>query len=125
MSAFAACLPLPGLLMPAAFALHYRRLIAYEETALGGTFGSRYSAYAGTVPRLVPTLRSLRAFLAAWKTLAITPEGARHNALYALFVPGLLAAAATGSFPLAVAIGLPAVLDWAIIHTRIGIGRLS
>ncbi len=123
MCAFAACLPLTGALMPLLFYVHYVRLIVYEEGSLHRQFGEQYAAYAGSVPRLIPSLQSLLRFLRAGKDFRITPEGVRHNALYVLFVPGFALAAVTGEFLYAAVIGLPGVIDWGIIHTRIGIER--
>jgi S-adenosylmethionine-diacylglycerol 3-amino-3-carboxypropyl transferase len=50
----------------------------------------------------------------------INADGLRHNALYTLFVPGFIAAAVTDNLLLALLIGFPGVIDWAVVHTRIG-----
>ena len=121
MAAFAICLPPVGLLLPALMALHYARLIRYEEDALRKSFGASYDTYATGVPRLVPTLGSLGSIPRALREFEVSRDGVRHNALYLLFIPGLLVATWTGVFFHAVVIGLPAVLDWAIRHTVKGL----
>jgi len=127
MCAFSLCLSPAGLFMPLLFLLHYTRLITYEEKALG--FHVAYQGYAASVPRLFPSFRSLLpstgappgALHGALSGFRLSTEGIRHNALYILFIPGFVTAAWTGEFIYAACIGLPGVLDWAIIHTRIGI----
>jgi protein-S-isoprenylcysteine O-methyltransferase Ste14 len=119
--AFALCLPSAGLAMPLLFYLHYRRLIAFEERSLGAGFHQSYEAYREAVPRLVPNRRSFVAFARAIAGFRLSREGIRHNALYILFIPGFLAAAWNNDFLPAVVIGVPGVLDWAVIHTRIGV----
>jgi len=116
----ATCLPVIGMLIPVLFYLHYLSIIRYEEVSLHERFGRMYAQYLADVPRLIPTARSLRNVPAAFKEFGITPEGARHNALFVLFVPGFLLAAVTHEFLVAVVVGLPAVFDWAIVHTKIG-----
>jgi len=123
MCAFALCLPPAGLLIPVLFRVHYARLIRYEEAALCSGFRRPFSEYEARTPRLLPSLRSLGQMGRALGEFRLTREGIRHNALYLLFVPGFLAAAWTGEFTVAVAIGLPAVADWAIVHTKLGIRR--
>jgi protein-S-isoprenylcysteine O-methyltransferase Ste14 len=118
---FALCLPPAGLAMPILFYCHYMRLISFEEKSLGAGFQGRYEAYREAVPRLLPNHASLRAFARAATGFQLSREGIRHNALYVLFVPGFLAAAWLDDFLPAVVIGVPGVLDWAIIHTRIGV----
>ncbi|HPW17840.1 MAG TPA: DUF3419 family protein [Candidatus Aminicenantes bacterium] len=118
---FALCLPPVGLLLPVLLSLHYTQLIGYEEISLREEFGPAYAAYEGRVPRLIPRLGSGKALKAALAEITITPDGLRHNALYLLFIPGFILAAATGRLVWAVAAGLPAVVDWAVVHTKIGI----
>ena len=105
-----------GVLLPALLYLHYRSLIAHEEDALRRSFGAGYASYLETAASLARLPRALR-------ELEISRDGVRHNALYVLFLPGLAVAAATGSFWHALAIGLPGTLDWAVVHTRIGLPR--
>ena len=119
--AFALCLPPAGLAMPLLFYLHYVRLISYEEISLGDGFRERYEAYRDAVPRLLPTRVSLRTLARAASGFRLSREGIRHNALYILFIPGFLAAAWQNDFLPALLIGVPGVLDWAVIHTRIGV----
>jgi len=118
---FTLCLPPVGLLLPALLFLHYTQLIGYEEISLRREFGPAYAAYEARVPRLIPRLAGLRSFGLALAEITITRDGLRHNALYLLFIPGFVLAAATGRLVWALAVGLPAVVDWAIVHTRIGI----
>lgn len=119
--AFTFCLPPAGLAMPVLFYLHYTRLIFFEERSLEAGRQQRYEAYRNAVPRLVPNRGSFAAFPRAVAGFRLSREGIRHNALYALFIPGFLAAAWYDDFLPAVVIGIPGVLDWAIIHTRIGV----
>jgi protein-S-isoprenylcysteine O-methyltransferase Ste14 len=123
LGAFALCLPLVGLIMPVLFAVHYNRLILFEEESLGREFGRAFSEYRSRTPRLTPTIRSLWQCRAAISDFAITREGVRHNALFLLFVPGFVVAAMTHEFTHALIIGIPGVVDWAIIHTKIGMKR--
>ena len=118
---FALCLPPIGLLLPVLLFLHYTQLIGYEERSLRREFGRDYEIYRGRVPRLLPGFGTLKSLGAALKEIAVTRDGIRHNALYLLFIPGFLLAAATGKFVWAVAVGLPAVVDWAVVHTKIGV----
>jgi S-adenosylmethionine-diacylglycerol 3-amino-3-carboxypropyl transferase len=118
---FALCLPPVGVVLPATLLLHYTRLIRYEERALAQQFDARYRAYTAEVPPLFPDLRAVRRLRAAVVDLVLTWDGVRHNAPYVLFVPGFVLAALTGSLGLAVLVGLPAVLDWAVVHTRKGV----
>jgi protein-S-isoprenylcysteine O-methyltransferase Ste14 len=121
--AFSLCLPPAGLLMPLLFWIHYERLISYEELSLGAEFRERFAAYAASTPRLFPSVTSFGRLPCAIREFRLSTEGIRHNGLYALFVPGFVAAAWTGEFLFAAAIGLPAVADWAIVHTRLGVQR--
>jgi protein-S-isoprenylcysteine O-methyltransferase Ste14 len=121
MCAFSLCLPPVALLMPVLFWIHYERLIRYEELSLASGFRERFAAYAASTPRLFPSLKSLGRLPGAIREFRLSAEGIRHNALYLLFVPGFIAAAWTGDFLLAAGIGLPAVADWAVVHTKIGV----
>ncbi len=114
-----------GLVLPVLFVLHYRQLIAHEETALRSRFGARYDAYRASAPRLLPTPASLARATAALREFELTRDGVRHNALYVLFLPGLVLASITGVFWHALVIGLPGAFDWAVVHTRIGFPRRS
>jgi protein-S-isoprenylcysteine O-methyltransferase Ste14 len=118
---FALCLPPAGIMMPVLFLLHYLRLIRYEERSLKAGFGSDYEHFTRTVPRIFPNLTSLKALPHSLTEFHITPEAFRHNALYVLFVPGFIVASLRGDFSYAALIGLPGVVDWAIVHTRIGV----
>jgi protein-S-isoprenylcysteine O-methyltransferase Ste14 len=119
--AFAFCLPPIGLLMPVLFWIHYARLIHYEEASLEEGFRESFAAYAESTPRMLPNGASLKRLPLALREFRLSSEGIRHNALYALFIPGFLAAAWTGSFTVAAAIGIPGVIDWAIVHTKLGV----
>lgn len=124
----ACCLPWPALVMPLAFAAHYASITRYEEALLRARHGAPYDAFLAEVPRLLPTLRSLRQWPWARREFHLTREGIRHNALWALLVPGMLVASRTGRFSDALFLGAPAVLDWALVHTRLGVrhdGRIS
>jgi len=118
---FALCLPPIGLLLPVLLFLHYTQLIGYEEISLRKEFGRDYAIYQSRVPRLLPGFSSLKRLGASLKEVTVTRDGIRHNALYLLFIPGFVLAAATGKLVWAVAVGLPAVVDWAIVHTKIGV----
>ena len=119
----ATCLPWPGLAMPVLFYFHYLSIIRYEEASLEGRFGQPYQAYLAEVPRLLPTPRTLLQWPQARREFHLTPGGVRHNALWVLLVPGMLVAAVTLDFSDALLIGLAAVVDWAVIHTIIGLHR--
>ena len=121
----AACLPVIGMLLPVLFCMHYLSIIRYEEVSLRARFGHEYEEYVARVPRLMPGARSVRNIPASLKEFKITRAGARHNALFVLFVPGLLLAAVSHEFLIAVIVGIPAVIDWAVVHTRIGAKRSS
>ncbi|MEP0822691.1 MAG: DUF3419 family protein [Ignavibacterium sp.] len=122
MTAFALCLPPPGLLLPLLFFFHYNRLARFEEQSLERAFGEEYKEYRRSTPRLLPSA-TLQGFMGGLKEFRVTWDGFRNNALYLLFIPGLLVAAWTGEFSHAVLIGFPAVIEWAWVHTRKGIGH--
>ena len=118
---FALCLPPIGLLLPVLLFLHYTQLIDYEELSLRKEFGPDYAIYQDRVPRLLPGRGFWKRTKVAFQDLRITYDGLRHNALYLLFIPGFVLAAIKGRLIWAVAVGLPAVVDWAIVHTKIGV----
>jgi S-adenosylmethionine-diacylglycerol 3-amino-3-carboxypropyl transferase len=119
------CLRPVGLLIPVLICLHYYQLIAYEEERLISKFGRTYGEYVRTVPSLFPGIKQIKRLFKAPVNFDLTYDGFRHNAQYILFVPGLIVAAHTGKFIHAVLIGLPAVIDWAVIHTIIGVSKES
>lgn|GEM_PF-577536 len=114
---FALCLKPIGFLLPALLYVHYIQLVSHEERALEAQFGKAYSEYARPIPRFLPDLRSFRQLGQAFREFDITADGFRHNALYLLFVPGFVAAAGTRELWPALVVGLPAVVDWAVVHT--------
>jgi S-adenosylmethionine-diacylglycerol 3-amino-3-carboxypropyl transferase len=115
------CLRPIGLLIPVLICLHYYQLIKYEEEKLIARFGQTYEEYIHSVPALVPGVRQLKNLFIIPLNFIINFDGFRHNAQYVLFIPGLIIAAYTGKFIHAILIGLPAVIDWAVIHTIIGV----
>jgi S-adenosylmethionine-diacylglycerol 3-amino-3-carboxypropyl transferase len=119
------CLRPVGLLIPVLIWVHYYQLINYEEERLISKFGSTYAGYIRTVPSLFPGIKQFKLLFKAPLNFNLTFDGFRHNAQYILFIPGLIAASQTGKFIHAVLIGLPAVIDWAVIHTIIGVSRES
>ena len=118
---FVLCLRPVGLLWPLLLYLHYTRLVKYEEESLGDSFDAGFQAYLASAPSFIPDRRSIRQLGPALREFYINADGARHNALFLLFVPGFITAAVTGSLLHAVLIGLPAVVDWAVVHTRKGL----
>ena len=123
MCGFALCLPPPGVLLPLLIYFHYLQLVKYEEVSLAAEFGQEYIDYAGRVPRLLLGPRSLRKVSDSLGEFQINQDGVRHNALYVLFAVGFIVAAFTQEFFHAVAIGLPAVYDWAVLHTKKGLPK--
>jgi S-adenosylmethionine-diacylglycerol 3-amino-3-carboxypropyl transferase len=121
MSAFGLCLPPTGVLLSFLMYAHYSRLVRYEEISLEAEFGPEFSGYAREVPRLIPNLSSARNIPAAFREFQISTDGVRHNALYVLFVAGLVVASFTQQFFHAAIIGLPALYDWAVLHTKKGL----
>jgi len=119
-SGFTLCLPPVGLTLPLLLYAHYSQLISYEEKTLGGIRGREYEEYRRRVPRLIPDLRRFPEWRPAFREVVFTRDGIRHNGLYLSFIPGFVVAALTGRLLWAVAIGLPAVLDWYIVHTKVG-----
>ncbi|MCX6233778.1 MAG: DUF3419 family protein [Bacteroidetes bacterium] len=121
---FALCLSPVGLAMPALLYLHYNQLITYEEKNLEHQFGDAFREYKKATPRFLPNIRSILRLIADMKSFRINSDGFRHNALYLLFIPGFILAAIMGNLFYAMVIGLPAVFDWAVIHTWIGLKPL-
>lgn len=120
---FSLFLPPIGIIMPVLFYIHYVRLIAYEEDSLLKKYKNDYIDYINNVPRLLPGLKSLARFITEFKKFDINYDGFRHNAMYILFIPGFIAAVYGDSFIYAILIGLPGVIDWAVIHTEIGVEK--
>ncbi len=123
--AFAFCLKPVGLLLPVLIYIHYTQLVIYEEQSLKQQFGERFQEFKRTTPRFIPNFSSMRRFISQVKDLSINFDGFRHNALYLLFIPGFVVTAFSGPLIYAVIIGLPAVIDWAVIHTFIGLSPPS
>ena len=118
---FALCFPPVGLALPVLLFLHYTQLIGYEEQSLEAQFGEAFAAYKKQTPRFIPGIRSIRRLPAALSAFRINRDGLRHNAQYVLLIPGFIVSAFTGNLLHAIFIGIPGVLDWAIVHTRIGL----
>lgn len=123
MCVFVLFMPFTGILLPVLFYLHYRQLIIYEEKSFIKITARNYDEYLKKVPCLIPTPESFLSFIKSRSKLIINPDGFRHNALYILFIPGFIAGYFTGSFLWSVLIGLPGVIDWAIVHTKIGLPK--
>ena len=124
-TALSFCLKPIGLLIPILICLHYYQLIKYEEEKLITRFGKTFEEYMNSVPGLIPGVRELKNLFTIPLNFTINFDGFRHNAQYILFIPGLIVAAYTGKFIHAILIGLPAVIDWAVIHTIIGVSANS
>lgn len=118
---FALCLKSIGLALPILLYFHYTQLVKYEEQSLKENFGEPFQKYLSNVPRFFPKLSSPYQFRKALKDFHINFDGFRHNGLYFLFIAGFIVAAFTNSLAFAIIIGLPAVIDWAIVHTCKGI----
>ena len=118
---FVFCLPPIGLALPVLLYLHYLQLIAYEEKNLQAQFKEAFVAYKQQTPRFLPNLRSFTALRGELRYFFINRDGFRHNAQYLLLIPGFGVSAFTGNLLHAILIGLPGILDWAIVHTRIGL----
>ena len=121
---FALCLSPIGFAMPVLLYLHYNQLITYEEKNLEQQFGNSFREYKESTPRLIPGFHNIFKFIPVIKNFHINRDGFRHNALYLLFIPGFILSAITGNLFHAMVIGLPAVFDWAVIHTWIGLKPL-
>lgn len=122
-SGFALCLPFIGVLLPVLLYLHYTQLIRYEEISLEKQFKQKYTDYKTRVPRLIPNHRSLGSVKAVFKEFEINRDGFRHNAVYLLLITGFIVASFTHELLHAILIGLPAIIDWAVIHTIIGTAK--
>lgn len=109
-----------GLLLPILLFLHYTQLIQYEEVSLERNFPKAFNKYKKEVPQLLPSPRDLKAALTAFKEFSANRDGLRHNGVYLLLIPGFITASFTHNILHAIVIGLPGVIDWAIIHTKIG-----
>jgi len=120
-SALSVCLRPIGLVIPVLIFLHYTQLIKYEEEKLKKEFGKTYEEFISSTPSLLPGFSQLKKLFATPLNFEINYDGFRHNAQYILFIPGLVVSAITGKFIYAILIGLPAVIDWALIHTIIGL----
>ena len=124
-TALSLCLRPIGLFIPVLIYIHYYQLIKYEEEKLTSEFGKTYSDYIHSVPGICPGIRQIREMFSIPMNFKLNFDGFRHNAQYILFIPGLIIASCTGNFLLAILIGLPAVIDWAVIHTIIGVSKES
>jgi S-adenosylmethionine-diacylglycerol 3-amino-3-carboxypropyl transferase len=120
-SSLSLCLTPIGLAIPLLIRLHYYQLIKYEEEKLLTVFGHTYEKFMNSVPCLFPGIKEIKKLFSTSLNFRLNFDGIRHNAQYVLFIPGLICASFSGEFILAVLIGLPAVIDWAVIHTIIGI----
>jgi len=118
---FTLCLKPIGLLLPILIYIHYSQLVAYEEKSLASQFNEQFVNYKSITPRFVPSPDSIYRFFKCNNGFNINFDGFRHNALFLLFIPGFVVSAITGSLYHAILIGIPAVLDWAVIHTVIGL----
>jgi S-adenosylmethionine-diacylglycerol 3-amino-3-carboxypropyl transferase len=124
-TALSLCLKPIGLLIPVMIRIHYYQLIKYEEDTLISKYGKTYQEYRKSVPAIIPGFRQLSNLMNSLPDFKINYDGFRHNAQYILFIPGLLVAAYTGKFIHALIIAFPAVIDWAVIHTIIGVSKES
>ena len=122
-SALSVCLKPVGFLIPVLIWVHYYQLIKYEEEKLVTRFGRTYSDYILSVPGLNPGIKQIISFFNLPQDFSINYDGFRHNAQYILFIPGLIFASFTGKFIYAILIGLPAVIDWAVIHIIKGVSK--
>jgi len=122
-TALSFCLRPIGLLIPLLIYLHYYQLIKYEEEKLKTEFGNTYEKYISSTPAIFPGVRQIKKLFITPLNFYINFDGFRHNAQYILFIPGLIVAAYTGKFIHAILIGLPAIVDWAVVHTIIGLSK--
>jgi S-adenosylmethionine-diacylglycerol 3-amino-3-carboxypropyl transferase len=122
-TALSFCLRPIGLLIPFLIYLHYYQLIKYEEEKLKTEFGGTYEEYIRYTPAIFPSVRQIKKLSKTPLNFYINFDGFRHNAQYILFIPGLIVAAYTGKFIHAILIALPAIVDWAVVHTIIGLSR--
>ncbi|MBN1273881.1 MAG: DUF3419 family protein [Candidatus Aminicenantes bacterium] len=119
-SGFTFVLPPIGLLLPLLLFIHYKQLIQYEELSLERRFPAAFQNYKKRVPPLLPNPKNLKDMLTACLEFSINRDGLRHNGVYLLLIPGFITAAFTRNIFHAVIIGLPGIIDWAVIHTKIG-----
>ena len=117
---FSLCLNTLGLLLPVAQYLHYLSIIRYEERSLTKNFSNDCDSYLQQTPRILPPIYKPLKIFCSLKQFQITKDGIRHNALYLLFIPGFIVSSFTGNLLHALLLGLPAVIDWTIVHIRIG-----
>lgn len=122
---FTMCLPPIGILLPVLLYLHYSQLIKYEEKSFLQSFPKKYGDYLRSINRFFPSFHKILQFFKELKTMQINYDGFRHNGLYILFIPGFIISAFTHNLLPAILIGLPAVIDWAILHTIIGLKKTS
>jgi protein-S-isoprenylcysteine O-methyltransferase Ste14 len=118
---FALCLKPVGCLLPVLIYLHFSQLVRYEERSLKQRIGEPFLQYSKTTPRFIPNGKSIRRFISKETQFLINYDGFRNNSVYMFFVPGFVVASVTDSLLAAVLVGLPAVFDWAIVHTRKGL----
>ncbi len=118
---FGLCLPPAGMLMPLVIYLHYVQIIKHEEVSLLGGFGESYRQYSERVSRIIPHPRAVRQLGTVIRQFEINRDGLRHNALYVLFIAGFIVASVTGELLHALFIGMPAVVDWGLLHSRKGL----
>lgn len=123
LTVFSLFLPLSGLIMPVLFYLHYIQLIKYEEESFRKNKSFEYQDYVKNIPRLIPNFKSILSFVKQKPKICLNKDGIRHNALFTLFIPGFIAGYFTDSFLITAIIGIPAVVDWAIVHTKIGLPK--
>lgn len=122
-SSLSLCLTPVGLLIPLLIFFHYHQLIKYEEKKLRLKHGFVFEDYVQMVPGLFPGIKQVRFLPDLIRDFKLNFDGFRHNAQYLLFIPGLIIASFTGKFIHAIIIALPAVVDWVVIHTIIGISK--
>ena len=122
---FSLFLPLTGLMMLLLFYIHYIQLIKYEEESFSKNQPKGYSNYLKDFPRLIPSFKSIVKFVKSKPKIFLNKDGIRHNALFVLFIPGFLVGYFNDSFLYAALIGIPGVIDWAVVHTKIGLPKSS
>lgn len=122
---FALCLKPIGIALPVLLYIHYNQLVIYEEHALVQQFPDHYIQYKNTTPRFLPRLRNFKSNFGILRKFFINYDGFRHNAQYLLLIPGFIVSAITGKLVYAIIIGIPAVIDWAVIHTLKGVANHS
>lgn len=119
--AFALCFTPIGVLLPILQFLHYHSLIIYEEKGFEEIFGTTFLDYKKSTPRFFPNLKSIKRIPEAFADFHINKDGMRHNAQYVFLIPGFIVAAFTGNLFHAILIGLLPILDWVVVHTKIGL----